>query len=106
MHAGGVCAGVQYGGAIAVFGSNSNKADLASLIMSGNQAKRVRGQAEQKQGTKHLCMLRLVLLLSCWCMRAKGVWEKGNDRVWRLVFSVDVPLSSAQEQCTKHLCML
>ena len=74
-------------------------------------------------------MLRLVLLLSCWRMHARGVWQKGNDRAGVQYGGAIAVLDSsnradlgscilssnqaeqvrrhaAQEQCMKHLCML
>ena len=65
-----LCSRVQDGGAITTWGSN-NRADLTSCTLSGNEAIEVRRHAAQEQFTKHLCMLRLVLLLGCWriCMQ-------------------------------------
>ena len=69
--------GVQDGGAIFIKYSN-RRADLASCTLSGNRAKQVRGHAEQEQCRERLCMLQLVLMLSCRRMHARGVWEKGG----------------------------
>ena len=84
----------QDGSAILIYMGSNNRADLTSCTLSGNEAIEVRRHAAQEQFTKHLCMLRLVLLLGCWRMHARGVWDKGDDHAWCFVFRAGAPSQS------------
>ena len=66
---------IQYGGAIAIGGSNTG-ADLTSCTLSSNKAKLVREHANQEQCRKHLCMQGSVL--SYWCMHVRGEQKRGK----------------------------